>query len=697
MKNPNTQSSLCHLLTLEGLSLLQVFDCIDEPIYLCDPDTYEILYANQALRSLFDDVLILGKKCYKLLQSLDSPCPFCTNKFIFGKNVGKTHIWEFHNKAIDRWYHCIDRAVPWSNGKMVRYEMAIDITEQKKNEQKNKQITEDLSLLNLLNEAVNRGDSLYGIIDLISQETIKTFASNGVTIYLLDEDKKHLVMQNIPHSYKSIGKIEHLIGMRIPEVRIPLKDNSEYYKILKGEKSVLISDKKSIINLMKEHTENEFFKSLAPKVNKILEINHTILAPVVSKGTPFGLLVVSKKEPFSESDVKRLEFLSTHFQTILKRKIVDDALRESEEHYRILAESANDTIFFVNNKNEVQYINSIGAKLFNKSIEEIIGKKLFELFSDEILEKYRRSIQEVFSTGKPLNAQTFSLFDDKKVWLDTNLVPIKGKNDKIIAVMGISRDITERKKVEKEKEEMREKFFEAEKMKAIAVLTGGIAHDINNMLTAIYSFAGVAIDSVDKKLPVYEYLNQICQVVRRANKLTHKLLGFSHKHLSEFKKVNVNEIIGDLKKLLNSFIGDDVTMSFDLNPNVSSVNADAHKIEQIIMNLVMNAKDAIPKGGEVTVKTENVTIDDKKIKGIPAGKSGKFVCLSVRDTGMGIEEKILDKIFEPFFTTKPDSKGTGLGLSVVNDIISQHNGFITVDSKTGSGTQLKIYFPSVSK
>ena len=173
----------------KSLPLFQVFDSIDEPIYLCDPDNYEVLYTNQALRSLFGDVL--GKKCYRLFHNIDTPCSFCTNKFILGKNVGKTHIWEYHNKVIDRWYHCIDRAVSWTDGKMVRYQMAIDITERKKSEQENIQKAEDLSLLNTLNEAVNRGDTLSDIIRIIGRETRRIFSSNGVTVYLLDEDKKN--------------------------------------------------------------------------------------------------------------------------------------------------------------------------------------------------------------------------------------------------------------------------------------------------------------------------------------------------------------------------------------------------------------------------------------------------------------------------------------------------------------------------
>ena len=173
----------------EDLPLFQLFDGIDEPIYVSDPDTYEVLYANQTLRSLFGD--IRGKKCYKLFHKIDSPCSFCTNKFIFGKNADKTHIWEYHNKIIDRWYHCIDKAVPWTDDKLVRYEMAIDITDRKKNEQENIQKAEDLSLLNKLNEAVNRGDTLSDIIRIIGKETRRIFSSNGVTTYLLDEDKKN--------------------------------------------------------------------------------------------------------------------------------------------------------------------------------------------------------------------------------------------------------------------------------------------------------------------------------------------------------------------------------------------------------------------------------------------------------------------------------------------------------------------------
>jgi hypothetical protein len=210
---------------IEDHPLLQVFDSIDEPIYISDPDTYEILYINRALGTTFGEVR--GQKCYKTLQNLDSPCPFCTNKFILDKNAGKTHIWEFYNEVVERWYHCIDRAVPWTNGKMVRYQMAIDITERKKSELESKQKAEDLFLLNLLNEAVNRGDTLYDIIETIGRETKKIFLSNGVTVYLLDEDKKKLILQNITYNTQIVKNIETIIGMKIPPVKIPLNKNSE--------------------------------------------------------------------------------------------------------------------------------------------------------------------------------------------------------------------------------------------------------------------------------------------------------------------------------------------------------------------------------------------------------------------------------------------------------------------------------------
>lgn len=679
---------------IDDLLLLQVYDSIDKPIYLCDPDTYEILYINQALRSLLGESL--GQKCYKIFQNLDSPCPFCTNKFIFGKNTGKTHIWEFQNKVNHRWYHCIDRAVPWTNGKMVRYEMVIDITKQKKNELENKQKTEDLSLLTVLNEAVNRGDSLSDIITLLGQETRKTFSSYGIQVYLLDEDDNRLHMQNVILPQKAIEHIENLLGMEIPEVTVLLKEDSEYLNVLKGKKPVTLSNKTSIVTLMKEHTENPILKSLIPRVIQFLDINHVLLIPVILNDKPFGLLEVSRKEPFPESDISRLEFLSKHFITILKRKLVDDALRDSEEHYRILAESANDTIFFIDKQGSIQYVNKIGAKYFRKDPEDIIGKCICDFLPADKTKETMEKINAIITAGKPLNSQNHFRSADGTVWLDTNLVPIKDGKGNITSVMGISRDITEQKKAETEKEEMRNRLFEAEKIKAISVLTGGIAHDINNMLTAINSFANVVMGSTDKTAQEYESLEQICRIVGRANKLTDKLLGFSRKHPAELKIISINEILDDLKKLLYTFIRNGITLTLDLDPAVGYCKADTHKIEQVVMNLVMNAKDAMSDSGDITIKTENVTLHEDEITGIPAGKPGTFICLSVKDTGDGIEEENMKNIFEPFFTTKPNGKGTGLGLSVVNDIVSQHDGFITVDSKPGTGTEFKVFLPAVS-
>ncbi len=557
---------------------------------------------------------------------------------------------------------------------------------------------EDLYLINTLNEAVNRGDSLADIIDIITRETIKTFSSNGVTIYLVDEERKHLVLQKIPHSFLKIDMIEKLIGIKIPSVKIPLTEESVYNKTLKGGKPVLISDKETIIEMTKEHTDNNFLKKMAPKVMDILGVQHTIVAPVTSEGIPFGVLTVSKKDAFKKSDIERLEFLANYFLTILKRKILEDALKESEEHYRILAETAHDIIFVINNKYEVTYVNKIGLKLLNQGRGEIIGKKVIELFPNDTGKNFMASLQEIVLTGKPLNAQNLSAFPNNvEIWLDTSLVPRKDRNNKVTEIMGTSRDITERKNAEKEKEEMRDRLFEAEKMKAIGILTGGIAHDINNMLTAINGFSCVALENTDDKQSVQDCLNQVCQVVQRANQLTRKLLGFSRRHPDEFKEVSVNTIIDDLKKLLLSFIRNGVTITFNLKPDVNPVHADAFKIEQVIMNLVMNAKDALQESGEITISTENILLKKKDIKSIPDGKPGEYACISVKDSGAGIDQELVDKIFEPFFTTKAEDKGTGLGLTVVNDIIKQHRGFIKVESRVGKETIFKVYLPAIKQ
>ena len=253
----------------------------------------------------------------------------------------------------------------------------------------------------------------------------------------------------------------------------------------------------------------------------------------------------------------------------------------------------------------------------------------------------------------------------------------------------ISRDISQRKQLE-------EQLRQAQKMEAIGKLAGGVAHDFNNLLTAIMGFSELMLVKMEPDNPFREGVHEINRAGKRAAALTQQLLAFSRKQVLKPKIVNLNQVVKSIEKMLERIIGEDIRLRSQQDPHLDKIKADAGQVEQIILNLTINAADAMPNGGTLTIKTENKVIEESSLLGSPPSQSrpGRFVRLSISDSGEGIDKRIIPQIFEPFFTTK--SNGTGLGLSVVYGIVKQHNGWIDVSSHYREGSTFHIYFPALS-
>jgi len=282
-------------------------------------------------------------------------------------------------------------------------------------------------------------------------------------------------------------------------------------------------------------------------------------------------------------------------------------------------------------------------------------------------------------------------FDMEEVKLLTNLA-----NDLSYGIATL-RARAERSRAEEALRKSEEMLLQAQKMESIGRLAGGIAHDLNNFLTAIRGYTDLTLMELPKDTPGRENLKQIRESCDRATTLTRQLLLFSRREPVELKSVNLNTVISDLLNMLNRLIGEQFSISAHLAQDLLTINADTGHIEQVIMNLVVNARDAMPKGGEIDIKTNNVCIDEKYIKTHPTARPGEFVCLSIKDTGTGMDAETMTHIFEPFFTTKEAQAGTGLGLAVVYGIVTQHGGWVDVDSSPGRGSTFRVYLPAISK
>jgi len=274
-------------------------------------------------------------------------------------------------------------------------------------------------------------------------------------------------------------------------------------------------------------------------------------------------------------------------------------------------------------------------------------------------------------------------------YVEESICPIRDADGKITHFISNGRDLTERLRLEAQ-------LLQAQKMDAIGRLAGGVAHDFNNLLTIITSYSELALDSVPHNSPLESKLQEVLLAARRAAELTRQLLAFSRKQPQALCVVKLNAVVQTIAKTLPRLIGEDIDFSFAPDENLGPVRIDPVQLEQVLMNLAANARDAMPQGGHLQIETSDVRLDDDYIHGKPAViPKGHYALITVSDEGHGIPAEDLPHVFEPFYTTKPSGKGTGLGLATVYGIVKQNNGFIWVYGEPGSGTIFKIYLPRV--
>ncbi len=325
---------------------------------------------------------------------------------------------------------------------------------------------------------------------------------------------------------------------------------------------------------------------------------------------------------------------------------------------------------------------------FGYTREQILGGalSLYALIHPEDRERVADELARRVAAGEDAFQLTFrtQARDGTVVWTESYTEAVRAADGTVLHFQGAWLDITDRKQLE-------ERLLQAQKMEAIGRLAGGVAHDFNNLLTAISGYANFALETVGEKHRAAGDLHGILDAASRAADLTRQLLAFSRKQIFELKAVDLNALIQGMGKMLRRLIGEDIDLAIVPGANPATTRADAAQIEQVLVNLAVNARDAMPDGGTLTIETSNVTLDDAYVRTHPGAVAGDYVLVAVTDTGVGMSEEVKSRIFEPFFTTKEPGKGTGLGLSTVFGIVKQHEGNIYVYSEPGVGTTFKVY------
>lgn len=369
--------------------------------------------------------------------------------------------------------------------------------------------------------------------------------------------------------------------------------------------------------------------------------------------------------------------------------------RAAEESVRKLSravEQSDDTILVTNKDGLIEYVNPAFEALTGYTRAEVVGQTPNILKSGQPAPILYRELWETIHSGETYrNILVNRKKNGELYYTDENITAIQDAEGRITHFVSNTRDLTERLRLEA-------KLLQSQKMDAIGRLAGGIAHDFNNLLTIITSYSELALDSVIPGSPTQLRIQEILSAARRAADLTRQLLAFSRKQPQALRVAEVNPVVSDIAKILHRLIGEDIELVYSPGEGLGRVRLDPIQIEQVLMNLATNSRDAMPQGGKLTIETSNVTLDDqfadRKRAVIPPGR---YALITVTDTGAGIAAENLPHIFEPFYTTKPSGQGTGLGLATVYGIVKQNHGFVWAYSEAGMGTIFKIYLPCVEE
>jgi len=377
---------------------------------------------------------------------------------------------------------------------------------------------------------------------------------------------------------------------------------------------------------------------------------------------------------------------------ITARKQTEDALRNEHDQLLSLFNSLDEIVYVADmDTYEILFVNNVAQQAYDKPL---LGRTCYREFHG-LNEPCPFCTNAVIQTlgyaphrwerHDPVLNRDYGVIDRVIKWPDGRDVRFE---------MAI--DITERKRAELEKEKLEAQLHQAIKMEAVGRLAGGVAHDFNNLLTGITGYTDLLLSGLNSNDPMYADLQEIRRAGERAAALTAQLLAFSRKQIIDPKVVDLNKLLANSSKMLQRLIGEDIELQFAPDQHLGLVKVDPHQIEQVLINLVVNARDAMPDGGKLTIETRNVVIDEEYARDQADAERGEYVQLAVNDTGCGMPPEVQKHLFEPFFTTKEKGKGTGLGMSTIYGIVRQNQGFVTVYSEVGVGTAVKVHLPRVA-
>ena len=418
--------------------------------------------------------------------------------------------------------------------------------------------------------------------------------------------------------------------------------------------------------------------------------------PIRSKhGKVLGTFAIYYREPRSPDPLElQVVERATHLAGIaIERQQSEDALQQAENKYRSIVENASEGIFQTTPGGGYLTVNPALARMYGYELPEELMASVKDIGRQIYVDPSRREeFKRLMEEQNIVQGFEYQVYrkDGSKIWLSENVRAVRDSSGAILYYEGMVEDITERKQLE-------DQLRRAQKMEAIGQLAGGVAHDFNNLLMVIQGYSEAILARLDPAEPLRKNAEEIQKATERAASLTRQLLAFSRMQVLRPQVLDLNAVVTELGKMLPRLIREDIELRIVPGAFLGRVKADQSQIEQVILNLAVNARDAMPRGGKLTIETTSVELSDEYARGHTGVRPGKYAMLAVSDTGVGMDSETQAHIFEPFFTTKELGKGTGLGLATVYGVVKQSSGWIWVYSEVGKGTTFKIYLPQVDE
>ncbi len=569
-----------------------------------------------------------------------------------------------------------------------------DITERKQQEERNRLMTLRLALLNQLNEMLNAGESVDRIIATGADGLRDALQAQHVHVFTYHpgEDEGELVMQysNLPDAME-----REVFGKTFGERKLvlPLHSDSPISELYRrGE--------------MLEVTEDKMAGMLAgisgmldpaPVIQDVdiihrIQMRYLCLMPLMRLGRSIGHLAIAHEQsvPFSDLEKDLIHAFAEQMATILDKARVEREITRLNSLLQAIIDNAATWFAVVDENEELIIWNRAAAEISGYSADGLpsLGELMRALYPDDDVRAEAYAQAEAAFSGERVEFESsITRADDRIRRIAWHVQSFQiGDGGRTLVIIG--RDITERR-------ELQEQLRRVQRLDAVGTLAGGIAHDFNNVLTAISGHSELLAASAEEDSKVRWHTAQIARNCQRASRLTRQLLAFSRKQPAEPQVIDLNRLIRDMEEMFRRVIPTDIDLQLDLGPDLGYTEIDRSQVEQIVMNVVLNARDAMPDGGELRVATRNATLAPDWRNELFDAQPGSYVTISVSDTGIGMDAETEARIFEPFFTTKQASDGTGLGLSTVYGLVRQNRGLATVYSEPGQGTLFRVYLPRV--